>query len=124
MALSDEPTNFLGAVVANSTDHVNNGYKDRSLMFRDKKTGGIIDGIAWSATHSEQLRLWFGPWTNVGNIGVAIAINLAGTHHHMSASAGNGVENTAEGNPAFNDFVCSTDGQVSGDKECFTVADH
>ena len=78
-------------------------------MFRNEETRCVVDGIAWPTTNTEQLRLGLGPCPDVGDVAVAIAINLARTHHHVAATSSKSVKDTAEWNPSFNKLLGAAD---------------
>ena len=93
-------------------------------MFRNEETRCVVDGVTWPTTNTEQLRLGLGPRTDVGDIAVAIAINLARTHHHVATSTSKRVKHTAEWNPSFDKLLGSANWQITRDIKRFSVADH
>ncbi len=120
----DEAAQFPSPVVTDATHHVDLRNEHRRHVLRDKETRRIVDGVAWPTAHTEQLGLGLLPWTDVGDVGVAEAVDLAGAHHHVATAAPQRVEHLSEGDPTFDHFVGGADRQIAGHEERFTVGDH
>ena len=113
-----------GTVVTETADHVDLGHKHVCVVLGDEETGGVIDGVAGATAHTEQLRLGAIPRADVGDVGVAEPVDLAGAHHHMTTAAPQRVEHAAKRNPTFDDLVGATNWQFVTHIKRLAVADH
>ena len=93
-------------------------------MLGNEEAGGVVHGVAGATSHAEQLGLGLGPRSDVGDVGVAVLVDLTGAHHHVTSSTGERVEHAAERDPSLDGLVRSPDGQVAGDVESLAVGDH
>ena len=104
-----------GSVVADPRNHVDSVDKDFFGVSGNEVTGAMVDRVARGASHPQQLGLRFLVGPDAGKVLIAIAIDLARHHHHMSPTCPNDiVEKESEGHPRSEDRVFglrTTDGE-------------
>ena len=109
-------------VVPEPADHVDPLHEHLRRLLGDEEARRVADGVAGPPTHAEQLRFRLLERPDVGDVGVAEAIDLACAHHHVAASAPYGVEHAAERDPAFDELVGAADRQLAADEERLAIA--
>ena len=90
-----------GAVVAHAGNHIDFFHENPCAVFGDKITGGVIEGVARSPSHAQQLGLGLLVGSDAGKVLIAKLVDLAGHHHHMAPGGPNDiVEEESEGHPS------------------------
>src|SRR5204862_944499 len=73
-----------GTVVAHSGDHVDALDEDPRRVVRHPVARGVVDGVAGRTAEPEKLHLRTVPGADEGDVLVAVPVDLAGTHHHVT----------------------------------------
>ena len=111
-----------GTVVTDTRNGVDLLDEDAVGLIADEVRGGVVDRVARSAAHSEELRLGLVPVADVGDVLIAEGVDLTGAHDHVAATAPKSVEHGTERDPALDLLVGPTDGEIVGHEEGFAVA--
>src|SRR5690349_25180124 len=77
----------------------------------------VVDRVARCAPRAEQLPLRTLPGPDGGDVLVALAVDLGGSHHHVPLAPGDDVEDAAERDPALHDLLLRVDRRHAGEPE-------
>src|SRR5262245_9640415 len=86
-------------VVAHTGDAVDRLYEHPRRVLRDPVARGVVHGVAGRAAHAEELRLRLRPGADARNVLVPEAVDLRGSHHHVTLAGPDDIEHLRERHP-------------------------